>query len=487
MELEQKRKIIMGMSFILLAGLMIVGYFEGKRHFPDGRPAPIIDSRNKKCVGCHTEADNAKTVGEQWKLSVHAQKGVGCLDCHEAKEGEDSDGFSHYKNFIATIVTPKDCARCHKKEFEQFQASAHSTARKIIDGSEEDFLSRVVQGHAKYGDASTVSGCDQCHGSKVEFLRDEAGEIALDKNGIVQLDPKTWPNTGMGRINPDGSMGSCAACHNRHMFSSAQARQPENCAKCHRGPTHPHDELYAESKHGINYRAHKDELNLNKRKWIVGVDYTAAPTCSTCHMSATPNQEITHNVGDKLSWVLRDPVSMKIDEKEKSLGKNGLPAKKRRENMADVCNQCHIKQYVRNYYTQLDNGIALYDNKYGIPAQKIMDTLKNEGLITKNIPFDDEIEWIYHDLWRGEGRRARMGVAMMGPAITQWEGFYELAQTFYNEFVPAVRKVIEDGKRRGKSSGASKAQALLNSIMNSAEHKWYSGQIDEKTKAELKK
>ena len=27
------------------------------------------------------------------------------------------------------------------------------------------------------------------------------------------MDPKTWPNTGIGRINPDGSEGSCSACH----------------------------------------------------------------------------------------------------------------------------------------------------------------------------------------------------------------------------------------------------------------------------------
>ena len=27
---------------------------------------------------------------------------------------------------------------------------------------------------------------------------------------------------------------------------------------------------------------------MHKDSWIVGKDYTAAPTCATCHMSATP-------------------------------------------------------------------------------------------------------------------------------------------------------------------------------------------------------
>ena len=31
----------------------------------------------------------------------------------------------------------------------------------------------------------------------------------------------TWPNTGIGRLNLDGSLGSCSACHSRHDFSRA--------------------------------------------------------------------------------------------------------------------------------------------------------------------------------------------------------------------------------------------------------------------------
>lgn len=33
----------------------------------------------------------------------------------------------------------------------------------------------------------------------------------------------------MGRLNPDGSAGACTACHQRHAFSVAQVRRPENC------------------------------------------------------------------------------------------------------------------------------------------------------------------------------------------------------------------------------------------------------------------
>ena len=41
------------------------------------------------------------------------------------------------------------------------------------------------------------------------------------------IDNGTWPNSGIGRINLDGSLGTCAACHSRHRFSLAMARRPE--------------------------------------------------------------------------------------------------------------------------------------------------------------------------------------------------------------------------------------------------------------------
>src|SRR4030042_303110 len=66
-------------------------------------------------------------------------------------------------------------------------------------------------------------GCMQCHGSEIKVL--PGGKF----------DPATWPNSGIGRINPDGSWGSCTACHTRHRFSVEQARRPAACGKCHLG------------------------------------------------------------------------------------------------------------------------------------------------------------------------------------------------------------------------------------------------------------
>ncbi len=148
----------------------------------------------------------------------------------------------------------------------------------------DNFLAEVVEGGAltlNGQSPAAVNGCWQCHGSEVKVL----------ENG--DLDPTTWPNTGIGRINPDGSIGACTACHQRHEFDMVQARRPEACGKCHLGPDHPQKEVYDESKHGINFYAHVDRMNLDSAKWIVGEDYDAAPTCATCHMSATRELPVT--------------------------------------------------------------------------------------------------------------------------------------------------------------------------------------------------
>lgn len=323
--------------------------------------------------------------------------------------------------------------------------SSHHADAGMIMGSLDNILAEVIEGHADFDggkNPAAANGCWQCHGSRVQVVKDEQGNPTYSEDGILLLDPKTWPNTGMGRINLDGSKGSCSACHNRHRFSVAQVRQPENCGKCHMGPDHPQLEVYEESKHGINFHARREEMNLDAQPWIVGEDYYAAPTCATCHMSATPDQPVTHEIGSRISWTLRPKVSEKIDaaqlKKFEELGQeppaNFLTWQERRGKMKNVCSQCHTKAYVNNFYEQFDSQVDLYNEKYGKPGLALMKVLKKNELITP-MNFDEQIEWDYFYLWHHEGRRARHGAAMMGPDYTQWHGNFDLAERFYMDIV----------------------------------------------------
>ncbi|MFN2367275.1 MAG: multiheme c-type cytochrome, partial [Desulfurivibrionaceae bacterium] len=240
---------------------------------------------------------------------------------------------------------------------------------------------------------------------------------------------------GIGRVNPDGSKGTCSACHTRHRFSKEQARKPEVCGKCHLGPDHPQKEVYEESKHGILYRAYEHELNMDRPKWVAGEDYYDAPTCASCHISASRNQPVTHDVGDRLSWDLRAPISKRTDDWQMKL-----------VNMKDVCSSCHIAGFVQGFYDQLDNFIDLYNDKFAIPAKEIRSLLMDRGVISK-ANFDEKIDWIYWELWHHEGRRARHGAAMSGPDYAWWHGIYDVAKNFYTEF---LHEAEEASKKAGK-------------------------------------
>ncbi|MEW6203561.1 MAG: multiheme c-type cytochrome [bacterium] len=402
------KKLLKWIATVVIVALCAAGLFMANS---GGVNVQASEDKSQLCVNCHTAKGMGIAQIEEWKQSKHGQLGIGCYECHQAEAG-DADAMEHYGNTVAILVTPRDCARCHEAEVKEYEASHHAKGGEIL-GSLDNVLGEMVEGVA-----AAASGCKQCHGGTVKVL--EGGK----------LDPMTWPNTGIGRINPDGSRGSCTACHSRHAFQAKLARQPENCGKCHMGPDHPQIEIYNESKHGIAYRANIDRMNLDSDSWVLGKDYTAAPTCATCHMSATPELPLTHDVGSRISWTLRPPVSNKLENWEQ-----------RRTTMQKVCQNCHSNTYVKNFYTQYDAAVNLYNDKFAIPATNIMKKLQEAGKLTPT-PFDETIEWTYYLLWHHEGRRARHGASMMGPDYTQWHGFFEVAERFYEEFVPQAEELM---------------------------------------------
>ena len=362
------------------------------------------------CESCHKK--NNPGLYKQWAESKHGKEDVGCIDCHGATEDEP-DAFEHHGKFVATLVTPKDCGQCHEEEEKQTSSSHHAKGGEILE-SKSAFLAHIAGGHPV-----VVVGCESCHGAKIK----------IDPKSPNKLAKETWPNSGIGRLNPDGSKGSCNACHSRHSFSVAQARQPENCGKCHLGPDHPQKEIYEESKHGIAYRAHREKMNMDAEKWVVGKDYHEAPTCATCHMSATPKSAVTHDVGARITWTLRPPVSKRKEN-----------WKEKKKNMKAVCASCHQDRFIEGHYYQYDALVRLYNEKFAKPATEIYNLLKKKGVLKRKAGFSNKVDWEYWELWHHEGRRARMGAAMMAPDYAWWHGIYDIAHNFYFEFIPTAQK-----------------------------------------------
>ena len=323
---------------------------------------------------------------------------------------------------------------------------------------------------------------------------DIVAQIKKASTGRPILAASSWPNTGIGRLNLDGSRGSCSACHSRHDFSPRRARQPENCGKCHLGPDHPQKEIFEKSKHGVAFRDLHDHTNLNAKDWVLGVDYTQAPTCATCHMSGHSRNggKVTHDPSGRISWTNRPPVSLVMDtdangdvvketdpEKRKALVAHSWQDK--RIAMKNVCTHCHTENYVDAFYTQYDDFVINYNEKFAKPGQSIMTVLREQMLITKQ-EFDEEIEWTWFYLWHHEGRRARHGASMMAPDYAHWHGMYEVAERFYQELIPQARELAHQAEEAGQTAEAEAVRKVIDDPLNRPEHTWY-----EEMKTTLKK
>ncbi len=460
---------------LVLGALLASPAFSGNAAVPN-----VLSDTTKECLDCHR--DDNPGLYQQWGASKHFGANVGCYECHMANKGDvdilHDDIHDDFR--IATIVSPTDCARCHVTEVKEFVNSHHSKAGRIM-GSLDNLLAEVVEGNnglvtpafPQGISAAAVNGCWQCHGS----------EVRVDpKTG--KLDPATWPNTGMGRLNPDGSEGSCTACHQRHEFSAAQARHPDNCGKCHLGPDHPQKEIYEESKHGIAFSAHEDEMNLESSKWIVGEDYTAAPTCATCHMSATRTQPISHNIGLRIKWNNRPPHSKLSHETDKKWGLDSatIHADVRREKMVDVCLSCHQDAFVRNFFVQYEGLIELYDEKYAKPGEMLHKAAAKVLMTDPSYAkFSHPIDFTWFELWHHEGRRARHAAAMQAPDYTHWHGTYDLAKNWQTKFIPELKGIIEEYRGTAPKEVAA-LEATLDEVLHTDNWKWSINEEDDDVK-----
>ncbi len=320
-----------------------------------------------------------------------------------------------------------------------------------------------IMEHPKYNNSYVYLACMECHGSAV---------LPAKPNAIVGLDAPYakvygtpdmvllgWPNNGAGRINPDGSLGSCATCHTRHTFSISEARKPHTCGQCHLGYDHPQIEIYEESKHGNIYDSEGEEWNWSNLPWRPGIDFRA-PTCATCHMShlVDKNGKVivagTHDLGARLTWEIQakwsfgqtyypDPLNSGFAKKRPdwknplTMGNAALSSPDNpRGRMMSVCKTCHSSDWVYSYFTWYDSvnmdynitwnyALSLLKKAYkeGIQVNRAGEIIMNRKALPGDL--DEYMEIMTYYIWHHEGRRWRMGASMMGPDYTHWLGIVD--------------------------------------------------------------
>ena len=333
--------------------------------------------------------------------------------------------------------------------------------------------------HPLFLNSYVYHACFQCHGTLVVPYKKETQSVENLVTGTKLVFERVeywgWPNNGAGRVDPDGSIGTCTACHTRHTFSIKQAREPWTCGQCHLGIDHPHIEIYEQSKHGNIWEAYGGEWNWTALPWKVGVHFSA-PTCATCHMSTLANKdgkilvEGSHDLRKRLVWDQMhffsypkpkwpDHTQNAIILGASQLTGKGLLEKKvavegyrivleelpkegeirfpkvlrieyygelaeRRNEMKKVCNLCHSRQWVDNYFLTFDQNMI----DYNITAQyayQLLQKAYEQGIHDPTNKLDEYMEIMWYYIWHHDGRRWRNGAAMMSPEYAFWLGIVD--------------------------------------------------------------
>lgn len=437
---------------------------------------PRVSDASRECIDCHRSFQPA--LVDDWQRSRHARTlpadalkkpklqrrisaesipdelagvVVGCAECHTRNPAAHKDTFGHNDKKVHLLVTPKDCASCHPQEAEQFDQNLMAWARtNLTQNKVYQDLVKAVDGTPAFSggrislaepDALTqADSCFHCHGTAVEVQGMEKRDTDQGEMEFPVL--SGWPNQGVGRMNTDGSRGSCSACHSRHQFSIEAARKPYTCSQCHKGPDVPAYKAYEVSKHGNIFSALRGEWKFNEVPWTVGKDFTA-PTCAACHVSLIVNSEgetvvqRTHRMNDRLPWRIlgliyahphpKSPdtsVIVNADGLQLATTLGGEPASKflidkdeldkRRDTLQKVCLSCHTRDWVNGHWQRLERAIATGNASTLAATEIVRQAWKHNVADDKESLFDEAIEkqWVEH--WLFFANSTRFASAMMG-------------------------------------------------------------------------
>jgi hydroxylamine dehydrogenase len=385
-------------------------------------------------------------------IPEHLQKvAVGCYECHSLNPKNHKDNFEHFDYRINTIVSPGDCKTCHEKEVDQYGRSKKAHALSNLDKNslfsllvETIAAGKIVRNGKVLSEPASVNAKDEtcyaCHGTEVTVKGMKRVVTALGDIEVPDL--AGVPNHGVGRVNPDGTSGSCSACHARHAFSIEVARKPYTCAQCHVEPDVPAWNVYKESKHGSIFLSTEKVWNFDRVPWVVGRDFKA-PTCASCHNSLVVNpdgevvRERTHDFGERL-WVrifglIYSHPQPKDGKTYLIKNKDGLPLpttftgeaasaylidvreqQQRQGAMEKLCTNCHSSLWTGKYFDKFHASVGEADRMVAA-STGLLASAWSRKLAHKTNPFDEQIEQKWLKQWLFYGNSVRYSAAMGGP------------------------------------------------------------------------
>ncbi len=209
------------------------------------------------CGRCHE--DDACAPGTQWRTSVHAHRGISCLDCHTA----------HYER-------PPDKPQPPQTEKPAADAAADKVAsaashREASDSEAASPPAKPLASNQLGAVAPEV--CYKCHSDMAESQRSAGPHQVGGPHGFNC----TTCHDAHGKIHESSRQELCLTCHQNHSptmawHSATHALAGVACTDCHN--PHPRTEV-------------PDEVELNhafvKRPQRRAMSVQQPETCYKCH------------------------------------------------------------------------------------------------------------------------------------------------------------------------------------------------------------
>jgi hypothetical protein len=145
------------------------------------------ESVTNSCIRCHSKSAFSITDKKlykyfrDWELSIHAQEGVTCVDCHGGNPNRTDKKKAHGKD-IQQLLTPVEyeqisvtCGKCHEENAENYKKSQHY---KIL---------------TEKGRSHPTPTCVTCHGSintSIPKHDDIAKICASCHNAVTENNPE---------------------------------------------------------------------------------------------------------------------------------------------------------------------------------------------------------------------------------------------------------------------------------------------------------
>jgi hypothetical protein len=364
------------------------------------------------CVECHSKITPG--IVADWKISKHFENDISCNACH----GDGHQSANDVQN--VSLPTAETCGTCHEEKLAQFSRGKHAVAWSVLNTVSLTHQMPMV----------LIAGQKNCNGCHKIGLKTDEDVLKLKTQGSM-----------FGNA-------SCDACHTRHAFSKKEAQQPQACQTCHMGYDNSQWEMYSSSKHGVRAFL-KQNGTLS--------DFTAAPTCQTCHM-----QEGSHEVrtawgflGVKLplpedpqwkadhSTILNaldildaegNPTSRLDDFKEADVARlTQEDFDRERNKMINTCVECHSSSFVNEQFDNADKLIKEVDHLLAEGIREVV-ALYEEGVLVRpesyfySYPDLTPIEQILFDMQLKYRMQAFQGAFHMNPDYSLWYGWSEMVR-----------------------------------------------------------